>query len=463
MRQRYTRFFLIVLGAILFVVQIFPSQTKAQENFDYNYILSDRDLTDFESMSLEQIQAFLLSKSSPLANYTDTITRLRAAQIIYQSAQDFKINPKFLLALMQKEQSLIEDPTPQDSQIDWATGYAVCDSCSKDDPLIQKFKGFYNQVYNAARRIRTVYLIDLENNGVTSSGFGPGVPKLVDGKTIIPANKATAAAYTYTPHLHGNQILAQVWERFFSHTYPDGTLLNVAGTKEVWLIENGFKRQFANRSVYLSRYSDFERVLSVDEKELLNYPEGKIIKFSNYSYLMTPKGTVYLVVNDEVRGFSSAEAMRRVGVNPEEIVKVTADDIADYAEGKPITVDSLYPLGALLQDKKTGGVYWVQDGVKRPIWSREIMKANFSGRKVIPMSPAELDKFQTSDPVMFRDGELVRSADDPAVYLISNKLRRPFASERAFLDLGFNWSSVIVTSERSLTLHSLGETIKTSY
>lgn len=461
-----THFYRIVLG---FVVVIFLSSQLqvqlvwAQEVFDYNYIVSDRDLTDYESMNLEQIQTFLVDKNSLLANYADSITRLRAAQVIYQSAQDFKINPKFLLALIQKEQSLVEDSSPKESQFDWATGYAVCDSCSHDDPLIQKFKGFYNQVYNAAKRIRTVYLVELENNGQTSSGYGPGITKPVDGLMVTPANIATAAVYTYTPHLHGNKILSQVWERFFSHTYPDGTLLNADGEKEVWLIENGFRRQFANRSVYLSRYNDFDRVLTVDKKELISYPVGNQIKFANYSFLMIPKGTVYLVVDDEIRGFASAEALRRVGVNPEEIVKVSSEDLTTYSEGLPITIDSAYPLGALLQDKKTGGVYWVQDGIKQPIWSREIMNANFPNRKVVPISSQELDKFSSAEPVLFRDGELIKSVDDPAVYLISNKLRRPFVSEQAFLDLGFNWNSVIVTSSRALSLHSLGPVINASY
>lgn len=464
MKQLRNRFFFIVVLLTFALAALAPGlPVLAQEDFDYDYIISDSDLTDFSSMDLNQIQAFLISKGSSLVSYIDPVTRLRASQIIYQSAQDFQINPKFLLALIQKEQSLIEDITPRPSQYDWATGYAVCDSCSTDDPVLQKFKGFYNQVYNAAKRIRTVYLADLQNLGLTSSGYGPGITKLVDGLAVTPANHATAALYTYTPHLHGNRLMSDVWNRFFARTYPDGTLLNVEGEREVWLIQDGFRRKFTNRSVYLSRYSDFDHVLTVSQTDLIKYPEGKEIKFANYSYLRTPQGTVYLLVDDQLRGFASAEALRRVGVNPEEIVDVEQKDLSDYAEGRAITVDSLYPLGALLQDKKTGGVYWVQEGVKQPIWSREIMAVNFPGRKVIPRSSSELDSLTTGDPVLFRDGELIKSKDGPSVYLISNHKRLPFTSAEAFEALGFSWQSIIETSSVAVGLHPLGEPIVVNY
>lgn len=449
--------------SLLIIGYLAPGVVWAQEQFDYNYIISDNDLTDYTSLTFDQIQAFLVSKNSTLADYVDPTTRLSAAQVIYQSAQDFQINPKFLLALLQKEQSLVEHPLPQPNQYDWATGYAVCDSCTTTDPDLQKFKGFYNQVYNAAKRIRTVYLADLETKGMTTSGYGPGLTKLVDGLPITPANNATAVVYTYTPHLEGNKLLFQIWQRFFARTYPDGTLLKAEGENDVWLIENGFRRKFANQSVYLSRYSDFSRLITVNRTDLLKYPEGQEIKFANYSYLRVPSGTVYLLVDDQLRGFASAEALRRVGVNPEEIIEVAAEDIKNYPQGQPITIESVYPLGALLQDKTTGGVYWVQDGQKYPLWSREIMTANFPHRRPLPTTPQELANYQNGAPLKFRDGELIKAHHEPTVYLISHGQRRPFKSAEDFLALGFAWENVITTTPAAVSLHELGEPLTVNF
>ena len=127
--------FLIVITLISLIS---PSFARAA-TFNPNNIISDNDLVDSQTMSATRIQKFLQDKGSPLANYqiNDPWGNLKtAAQIIFDASQYYIINPQFLLVLLQKEQSLITDPTPSQGQLDWATGYGVCDSCSKDDPAI---------------------------------------------------------------------------------------------------------------------------------------------------------------------------------------------------------------------------------------------------------------------------------------------------------------------------------------
>jgi hypothetical protein len=464
MNQRYKRLFFVLIGLVLITGSFLPALVQAQVEFDYNYILSDNDMFDYQSMSFEQIQNFLIAKGSTLATYRDPITSLRAAEVIYHTAQDFKISPKFLIALLQKEQSLIENNNPSLYNYDWATGYAVCDGCDINDPYLQRYKGFYNQVYNAGKKIRRDYIPNLENNGHTISGLGPNQPKTIDGVLIKPANNATAIVYTYTPHLHGNQLLWTIWNRYFTRAYPDGTLLNVEGEKEVWLIENGQRRKFANRSVFLSYYDSFDNVITINKTELLKYSEGVPIRFANYSFIRTPKGTVYLLIGDAIRGFDSREALRRVGVSPEEIIKVKQEDILDFVEGQPITIKSVYPLGTLLQVKETGGIYWVQDGIKHPIMSREILKSNFGSRRATKMTTKQLAQYDTAEPVLFKEGDLVSSKTDPGtIYLISNKQRRPFASDKAFSQLGFDKANIITTNDQSLTIHEIGSMINESF
>ena len=46
-----------------------------------------------------------------------------AAHIIYQAAQDYKINPQVLIVLLQKEQGLITDSWPNSRQYRSETGY----------------------------------------------------------------------------------------------------------------------------------------------------------------------------------------------------------------------------------------------------------------------------------------------------------------------------------------------------
>jgi hypothetical protein len=70
-----------------------------------------------------------------------------AADIIYHVAQSCGINPKVLLVLLQKEQSLGTDDRPWPIQYRAATGYGCPDTAACDS----QYYGFFNQVYAAAR------------------------------------------------------------------------------------------------------------------------------------------------------------------------------------------------------------------------------------------------------------------------------------------------------------------------
>ena len=149
------------LLAVAFLLVLLPSPLLAA-TFNPNNILSDHELMDYTSMGRDAIQQFLEAKKSFLAKFTapdlNEVT-MNAAQIIFNAATTARINPKYILALLQKEQSLIEHgPTnPSQSRLDWATGYAVCDGCSTDDPLPQKYKGFGKQVDDAGGVMRWYY------------------------------------------------------------------------------------------------------------------------------------------------------------------------------------------------------------------------------------------------------------------------------------------------------------------
>ena len=160
-------------------------------------------------MSISRIQNFLDSKGS-FGNVTITDpwgSAKTAAQIIYDAAQYWQISPQYLLVRLQIEQSLITDPTISQRQLDWATGYGVCDSCSTSDPNVIKYKGFFNQANWAARAIQSDnYLGGLQTRGTTISGWAPGITKTITDTfgtfSVTPANDATAAMYTYTPHVY---------------------------------------------------------------------------------------------------------------------------------------------------------------------------------------------------------------------------------------------------------------------
>src|SRR5579862_5310836 len=230
------------------------------------HLIDDGVFAQANVMSPSDIQAFLNNENSGIKNLTDTEAcspptpkspdpwassyyshcgqTESAAQIIYDAAQAYNINPRVIMATMQKEQSLITDPTPwqqNSGAVDCAMGYLSCG-----------ISGFFNQVDNGTWQLRTYiqlmngqnwwgyspssypcssagYITANNSSGqsvsmrVYSSGLYPGANVTFDNpavyynsngswvlgsgknptvpQTITLANSSTAALYCYTPYV----------------------------------------------------------------------------------------------------------------------------------------------------------------------------------------------------------------------------------------------------------------------
>ena len=77
--------------------------------FDPNAILTDDDIFDVTRMDLASIRAFMKARGSLNTIKvidTDGVEK-EPAQVIWRVATTYKINPQYLLVLLQKEQSLL--------------------------------------------------------------------------------------------------------------------------------------------------------------------------------------------------------------------------------------------------------------------------------------------------------------------------------------------------------------------
>ncbi len=487
-----------LLLAILTTVIILPMScwpVQAQEvdpKFNPNLILSDEELLDYDSLSLQQIQSFLENQGSYLATYRTTNahgTVKSAAEIIYDAANNnydcedadlsdapteaekkakcrhiTTVNPKFLLVLLQKEASLVEDPSPSQSHLDWATGYGCPDNWACNP----YYKGFGKQVNSASLQFLAYvnesshYPYQAGNTYTINNTLDPYCTTENQTMSVTPANKATAALYDYTPHVfNGNYNVYKLYQRYFpTHParYPDGSLLQAKNEVGVWLIQNGKKRPFLSKSALISRYS-LDKIITVDKSELEPYTKGAPISLPNYSLVRATDKSLYLIVGDQKRKFASQEVFKKFGFNPGEIIEVSAADLENYDNGTALTAASTYPTGALMRDPKTGGVYYVQDGQKAPIIDKTLLAAKFKGKTIMKVTAAELAQYKKIAPILFDNGELLKSNSANSVYLIVNGQKRPFQSGSDFEKLGYKWNNIISVSPQLLYLYPLGDPI----
>lgn len=425
--------------------------------FNPNFVIADEELMDPFAMDLNQIQAFL--ERGYLAEYRapDHEGTIRsAAEIIWRASIEHGINPKFLLVLIQKEQSLVEDDQPTQKQLDWAAGYAICDWCSMNDPALTRWQGFGKQVNSAAMQFVEGYMHDIAVKGVAAGRYGPGVPVTIDGTSVTPSNAATAALYAYTPHLHGNQNFVTIWDRWFSREYPSGTLVQAYGENGVWLIQGGYRRPITSASALQSRFNS-SLIVSVSPNTLTDFPIGNAISFPNYSLLLDESGKISLLVDDALRHIQSMEVFRSIGFSEDELVPVSSADLAGYEEGEPISKLDEQPVGKLLQLSTSGAVYYVIDGIRHAIVDSAILKARFPSSRLTQVDPVEVEQYAEGSPLLLPDGFLVRSFEEPAVYVVSEGKLRPILSGSIFESYGYDWNDVGFISQDALDLQPVGK------
>lgn len=438
----------ILLG--LFFSAIFIQPTWAAD-FDPEYLISDAEMTNYNSMDLNNIQQFLDKREGTLDNYitVDKENNFKtAAQTFYETGQKWMINPKYLLVLVQKEMSLLTDTSPTQRQYDRATGYGCPDSGGCDD----RWKGFYRQVNSAAAQTR--YYMD----NINEFNYRPGKTSMIDGVAITPKSTATAGLYNYTPHIHGNKLFWDIWNKYFSKKWPDGSLLQSTDDNKTYLIADGQKREVVSKSVLISRF-DVNKIINVTNDDLSYYEVGVPIKFHNFAILKNPSGILYMISGDQKRKIVSQEIFKKMGFNEDEITDVTDADLALYKDGSDISEYTIYPTGILVQDITTKEYFYIINGMKKIVANKEISDTNFPGLVVKKMAHADLENYLTGNPVTLPDGSLIKSKKVNTVYVISNGKRLPIFNSTIFTKMSYKWSNIKVVSDQTVEVHPLGQTI----
>jgi len=457
---------LVVLMLTALIFQSFGATVQAQvlqfdQGFDPNRVLEDDDIFDVNGMSYTRMVDFLRSKGT-LASVTqkdiDGIFK-PIPDIIWRIATSYKINPKYLLALIQKEQSLVEDPAPTQRQFDWATGYGVCDSCSKDDPAIQDFKGFASQVEWAAKQHREKYLQQLLGNGTTRAGKAPGKTMAIDGITVTPTNNATAMLYSYTPHINGNLNLWRIWRRWFSLQFPDGTIARGKTSQKTYLIRLGEKRAFSSHAVTDSLV-DPQKVIEVSDTELDAYPDGTPIMFPKYALLSDSKHQIWLLTGESRRRIADMAAFHKFSFNEDEVIPVDSDaDLADYPIGETINTKTEFPQGVVFQDTTDKNYWYVEGDTKELIPDKVFLALYFQGRNIKTATTKKLAAYKTGGTYQLHDGELVRGKTTPSVYVVENGALKPIPSADVFETLGWQWKNVVTVQDAVLTGYTVGDMV----
>jgi hypothetical protein len=408
---------LISLCQIVIMLALILPPRIAHASYNPNNLIDDIVFLNASAMNTTQIQSFLVDKGSYLASYSaprwiDGVV-VPASQIIYEAAQDYGLNPQVILATLQKEQSLVTNPSPSQAALDCAMGYYSCDWDNHPGA-----RGFGPQVDFASWQLRHNYDtssgIKPENypcknpSILYSSGILPGATVTFNNysgvpyKTIIIANAATASLYCYTPHVgpfsetgySGSYNFVISFEAWFGSTHR--SLVGAFDGSGVYLIENDKKRPFPDGITFSSLGYKWADILFLSPTELSLIPDGTPVAYNAHyrdSRLITADGNaVYLVEYGAKRIFPSGAVFSSYSwARWVDIIPLSALEVSLIPDGSAIPYNVNYRNNRLIT-ADGNAVYLVEYGAKRIFPSGAIF-SSYSWAKwadIVPVSALEL-------------------------------------------------------------------------
>lgn len=398
--------------------------------FTAGRIIDDAVFTNSNSMNASQIQAFLNSKvptcdtngTGQYPGYQDyagetaaqwgtahnlpppyiclkdyTENGLTSAQIIYNVAQKYGINPQVLIVLLQKEQGLVTDTWPTPGEYKTATGYGCPDTASCDTT----YYGFTNQVTWAATMYRSIL-------NQSSTWYSPYVlgnnfiqwnpNSSCGGSTVNIQNLSTVALYDYTPYQPNQAAL--------NAGYGAGDACSAYG----------------NRNFYLY-FTDWFGSTTYSE------PPGASVLYQSST------GKIFLVTDTTRFYIPNWNIMTDYGLDTYPAVPVSDTTINQYSDGGILT--------NLVYDS-SNGVYLVNNRVRYHVSAAMCTAWGFSCYDSSVVKPLG-SNFQTQ--YLQQGWELTSlAASNGVIYNMSNGKRQPIANPKTLGDLGLATTSILVTS-----------------
>lgn len=352
------------------IASVLPRAADGRD-FDPGNIISDAVFFDGYAMTEPQIQAFLNTKGANcvsgeqacIKNYRTTSAaksadsqcsgyaggqNQSAAQVIAGVAASCGVNPRVLLVLLEKEQSLVTRTRPTTRSYQAATGFG----CPDTAPCDAQYYGLFNQLYLAARQYQIYATNPTRYNHVAGRVnnilFSPNAS--CGSSPVFIANQATAGLYNYTPYQpnaaalanmygtgnscssYGNRNFWRLFTDWFGSPQASSRLMRSEANATVYLVTDTAKHPIGSMEL-MSAYSPLGAVSFVSQQYLdriaTGIPLGRTI--------VDPSGTVYFVDAGIKLPFASCAMVSDYGSSCSSLVPVSTEIAAALHPGPLMT------------------------------------------------------------------------------------------------------------------------------
>jgi hypothetical protein len=240
--------------------------------------------------------------------------------------------------------------------------------------------------------------------------------------------------------------------------WPDGSVIK-GGGPEIYRVRNNRLERFGSRPELLSHYR-WEEIAETSDAAVAAYAKGGSPGFRDGTLLRTPDAKVWLVSDGARRWIRSGDDLDRLGLDRENIVKVTSGQARVNPEGSPVnTQDVRLPSGMIVRGTTSSPVYWIRGPQRRHVPSRNVLTTWFAPEEVARVDDVKVNAHALGPTLGFRDGTLVKLADSGKVWVIAGGKRRYITSGAVLSALGFERDNIRTVTNSELALHAEGTPI----
>jgi hypothetical protein len=289
---------------------------------------------------------------------------------------------------------------------------------------------------------------------------GTSIYQIANGERKVFASLAefSAQGNTYQKIATISQTQLDLFssDRFLK--YPDGSLLQAADSPSIFLMDGGKKRNLNITAAQFTKLGfDWASVKKITTGELSIYVSGPdVIYGPDKSLIKDPQGKVYYIDKGRKRWVTSLQLFKALGYQWSKVQSKTQAYVDTVLEGAVM----MYPAGSLVKGSGPA-VYLIESGLKREILSGQVFdKLGYNWNKIIAISDEELARYLVGDFVGYKNGTLVKSEDNPTVYLLSGKQKLAFVSSEQFANMGYKLKNVLTVSAGELERYFTGENVK---
>lgn len=431
--------------------------------------------------------------SEPLYGYT-------VAQLIAKEARDHGINPGVMLATLEKESSAITTSSPLSDAVEkWVLGYGWNDqmaACGYNQAEAEAravaFGGVGQQIAYATAWFQS-RLITYASNYATPFTTG-------DGATISAANPATRALYAYTPYVYnGNYNFWNLFNSWFSPVPYRPLLVIKRSTGAIYILTDTVRYPIDSMDTLHALGLTDNGVRDITAEEEAATSVGPLVR----RLLLNTQGGVSYLINGRKHPIASARTFELRGFRwedispPNPIADLIPSGLPYYELAKMPNSPGIFIMtnnrGYAFPDPETyardWGFRW-DDFATTPTYTfapfpldgrvTRLVKGSgpavylMDGGKRLPIQSAAVfnhwslswgdinqfdDRFVGEFPQGRVLGQLAKGSG-PAVYLIQNGRKQPFASAAAFTGRGYRWQDVVTVSDALLGTLATGSTIR---